>query len=140
MTTIGSNKLKILAIGGALMVVGGFFLPWASRSGSLSLSGAEGRHAFAGSVVLVAGSLALVSILKLNRWVVIADAMAVIALGAALINVMQIRNANSDVTEPSIEPLNIGFGLWMVMAGASVILVASLFTQIRKRSTAPALN
>ncbi len=115
-------------VGGAIAVVGGLFLPWATLSapivGTVSVYGSEGDGAFAAG----AGALAIVAgILTLNRKGGVAPRVLTV-IGAAVVSLIVISDYPGIAETVSDTALGqVGTGMYALVVSAVVLVVGSVF-------------
>ena len=121
-------------VGGALMVLGSV-LPWAqvtSVFGSVSLNGTEGDGKVTlvlGLVVAVLGLVALAN--HRAKLHILVPILGLIGGGVGLYDLLNVSSKFESVSSEFVRP-SVGIGLYLVILGGGVALVAALFGATNK--------
>ena len=127
----------VVAMVGASLVVVGCFSPWVEGHG-LSRSGVDGDGYFLLYAVVLAGSFATASlttpaVARISRWLVLP--FALLTLGMAIDHLRGAWGAELHPVQGPRLPLDVRYGIWLVVAGAVVLLgasVAMLVTRVHR--------
>jgi len=118
-----------LAVVGGAMLLFGVFLPWASI-GIVSVAGLDADAEVAVASALL-GGLTILAGARLAKepegWRALA-ALAVIAGVVAAAKVVQLRGREADIFGTAVQ-VQVGAGLWMMLAGAVLALLAALMVR-----------
>ena len=116
---------------GAVLVVIGSIGPWATVANS-SVGGLDGDGWITLVLALLAGGFAAAvfapaSVARITRWLVLP--WTLLALLVAVIDIVDISSTSSEFSNQlsdDIFTLSVGWGLWLVLAGSIIALVAAV--------------
>lgn len=118
-----------LGILGALMVIAGSLMPWGTvRSvfGSVSINGTDGDGVLTlGAGVAVAAVAALTGLVE-QRWLWITQVVLTVGVGA--LGLLELYNVTSESRDASngLVHVSVGSGLYVLLLGAGLAVVASV--------------
>ncbi|MEG9224429.1 hypothetical protein [Aeromicrobium sp. Sec7.5] len=132
----------VIGLIGAVLVVIGSIGPWATVAGS-SVGGLDGDGWITLVLALLAGGFcaavfAPASVARIMRWFVLP--WVLIALLVAVIDIVDISSTSSEFSNQfsdDIFTLSVGWGLWLVLAGSIVALVAAVALMIAPMPAPP---
>jgi hypothetical protein len=124
------NKKNILGILGGILVVVGTFLPW-ERALGVTFTGMTGSG---GVLVIILGALIAVFALIGKKWSNIVGLLVALGTGALIVARITDINSYSDIPEMDA---GIGFGLWIVLAGAVLGLIGCGMAAFKRSAHEP---
>ena len=156
------NILGILGIIGAILLIVCVFLPWMDFTASSSLFGesytetisgwdayhdigSEMSYSYAPLVALICGIISVISMIlpvamnvpKVNKiFGIIALILAIVSIVLMILFKGEISTDLIDLGQIGSVTVSAGYGLWMGVVGAVLIIIAGLYDIIRKPSNA----
>ena len=130
------NTKHKVAIGGAIGLIVGSFLEWASIDtpfGSFSVSGMDGDGVITVSVGIIA--LVLFTLVKRRAGTIAGVVFAAIGAAIAAIDIADVKSNIDDIAAESegLATASVGIGLWLCLAGALVAVVGGILSILEQR-------
>jgi hypothetical protein len=119
----------VTLVGGGLLLLGSF-LPWAqvaSLFGTVSVNGTEGDGKITAAVGVAVALVGLVTVANRKaRLSILAPILGLVGAGAGVLDLANVNDKFASVSSSLVHP-SIGIGLYLVILGGIVTLVAALF-------------
>jgi hypothetical protein len=133
---VWSVPIRVLILGGAVLLLAGSFLPWARAEAGPFTATKNGIDGDGVLTLVLALAVALLLFLarspKVMAWLIVG--LAGLATVVAVIDVVDVSNRAKDL-EASVSSLNVsasvGYGLWMALVGGIVAVVGGMVALVQ---------